>query len=83
MNGGQLHRGAQSRIFVMSHPEMTPGDVNHVASDDNHVTSDNLPRVEMCFSRGHGVREERSVFSGAVIPGARGFLPQGQPPKLV
>ena len=59
----------------MSLPEMTSRDVNLVTSDDNHVTFDDLPRVEIGFSRGHRVREERFVFSGAIIPGARGFLP--------
>ena len=83
MNGGELHRGARSRIFLMSHPEMTLRDVNHVTSDDNHITSADFPRVQIGFSRGHGVREERSILLGGFNTGARGFLPKGRPPKLV
>ena len=40
----------------------TISDFRDVASRDNYDTSDDLPPVEIGFSQGNGVREERSVF---------------------
>ena len=41
-----------------------------------------LPHVEIGFSRGHGVHEERSLFLGGINAGARGFLPEGRFSKV-